>query len=310
MRTLKRCSNWHGALSAAENTTIKKVVLSMDKEKTTIQNIVDTSINIDVFEQTAQNGADAASVLAVQSDEKPEKRSAKKFRYMAFIVYPDNPAQMAAFKWFREFAASNGLISGGMYIHHKGEKAPETEEDKKDHIHVMFYRDVQLSGSWVGFANKGRYRIAAAASWFGTYDICVDGDTRYYKGFSEGLPDGLTWETKQVISEVQGVQDPTAYAIYMCHKRYCDRHKIQYDWDDLKYFGASERFRALFDSEDERSSDIDYELREIIKQYDICVGEGSRLVDVIISLARRDLLDYVRKHGQYINFYLLNPRKG
>lgn len=260
--------------------------------------------------QNEQITAAVNALQPVENEQKPEKRSAKKFRYMCFVVYPDNPAQMAAFKWFREFAASNGLISGGMYIYHKGEKDSETEEDKKDHYHVMFYRDVQLSGSWVGFASKGRYRVAAAASWFGTYEICIDGDNVYYKGFSDGLPDGLSWETKQVVSEVQGVQDPTAYAIYMCHKRYCDRNKIQYDWEDLQYFGAAERFRALFDSEDEKSGDMDFELRSIIKEYDICVGEGSRLIDVIISLARRDLLDYVRKHGQYINFYLLNPRKG
>lgn len=245
-----------------------------------------------------------------KTEEKAPKRSAKKFRFMTFIVYPDNPAQMSAFKWLKEYAATNGLISGGMYILHSGEVNPETDEEKKEHYHVMIYRDVPLSGSWSGFGNKGRYKIAAASAWFGSHEVAKSDDTLYYKEYSEGLPEGLEWETVPIIGEVQGVQDPPAYATYMVHKRYCDRNKKQYDWNDLQYFGQADRFRALFSSEDELPADLDYELRSIIKYHDICQGEGARLIDCIIHEGRRDLLAYVRKHGQYINFYLLNPRRG
>ena len=71
--------------------------------------------------------------------------------------------------------------------------------------------------------------------------------------------------------------------------------KKQYDWSDLQYFGQSDRFRALFSSDDELPADFDYELRALIKYYDICQGEGSRLIDCIIQEGRRDLLAYVRK---------------
>ena len=143
---------------------------------------------------------------------------------MTFIVYPDNPAQMAAFKWLNEYASSNGLISGGMYILHSGEVNPEKDEEKKSHYHVMIYRDVPLTGSFVGFGNS-RYKIAAASSWFGTYEVAKTDNGVYYKDYSEGLPNDLSWETEPIIKEVQGVLDPPAYATYMVHKRFCDRKK-------------------------------------------------------------------------------------
>lgn len=231
-------------------------------------------------------------------------KNTRKFRYIMFEVYPDNKPQMAFFDWF--LSQENTLITGGMYIKHKAETG------EKDHIHCMFYRDIPLTGKYTECGGSEWFQVDTVSSWSGSYEWYRDENgNNYYKEYdSDGLPEGIEWITKQTIEHVEGVSDPVAMAAYFLHARYCDRHKIRYYNEDLCFFGESQRLRQLYDSEDGLNTDLSFELYQLAHNNDICRGEGQRLIQLCIEMSRVDLLDYIRKNHSFVEFYLLNPRRG
>lgn len=232
-------------------------------------------------------------------------RNTRKFRFIMFEVYPDNKPQMDFFNWF--ISAKNTLITGGMYIKHKAETG------EKDHIHCMFYRDIPLTGKYTENSGSAWFQCDTVCTWSGVYEWYRDEQTRqnYYKGYDDnGLPDDVQWITKQTVEHVEGVSDPVAMASYFLHSRYCDREKIRYHFEDLCFFGEDRRLRQLFDCEDSLNTDLSFELFQIAHNNDICRGEGQRLIEICIQMSRVDLLDYIRKNHAFVEFYLLNPRRG
>lgn len=233
-------------------------------------------------------------------------KNTRKFRYLTFEIYPDNPAQMAAFEWLRSQECS--LISGGMYILHDAE-----EDEKKPHYHVMIYRDIALTGVLQMAGETMWYQVDTLCNWLGTTDIYKDEDGKIYHkeyGGGDGLPDSVEWETKKIVSHCEGVSDPVNLAAYFLHSRYCDRKKTRYQFEDLKFWGEDTRFKQLFDCEDSLITDLSFELYQIAKNNDIHRGEGQKLIQICIEMSRVDLLDYIRKNHAFVEFYLLNPRKG
>lgn len=232
-------------------------------------------------------------------------KNTRKFRFMTFEIYPDNPAQMAAFKWLKSPECT--LITGGMYIEHEPE-----EDEKKKHYHVMIYRDVALTGVFTVVEDKQWFQVETVCSWFGTTEVYKDDYGKYYhKEFdSEGLPDSVEWETDKILKHCEGVSDPVNLAAYFLHSRFCDRNKKRYVYEDLKFFGQDTRFKQLFDSEDELITDLSFEVYTIAKNNDIHRGEGQKLIDICIDMSRIDLIEYIRKNHAFVEFYLLIPRKG
>lgn len=230
----------------------------------------------------------------------------RKFKYFTFEVYPDNKPQKSFFDWFID-TEKNTLVNGGMYIEHKPEK-----EGAKKHIHIMAYRDIALNGVRTEQEDGFYYQINTLCNWSGSYEYFIDDtDKVYYKEYDlEGLPDSVEWEVRQTINHCEGVSDPVAMAAYFLHKRYCDKDKTQYQFEDLRFFGEDTRFRQLFDNEDSINTDLTFEIYQIALNNDIKRGEGQKLVKISVDLGRVDLLNYIRKNHAFIEFYLLNPRKG
>lgn len=232
-------------------------------------------------------------------------KNTRKFRYIMFEIYPDNKPQMDFFNWFIN-PEKNTLITGGVYIKHKAETG------EKDHIHLMFYRDIPLTGKFTQTECGEWFQVDTVASWSGVYEWYRDEDTKksYYKGYDdEGLPDGIEWISKQTVEHVEGVSDPVAMAAYFLHARYCDKNKIRYHYDDLHYFGESQRLRQLYDCEDGLNTDLSFEIYQIALNNDIRRGEGQKLIKICVEMSRIDLLDYIRKNHAFVEFYLLNPRR-
>lgn len=237
-------------------------------------------------------------------------RNTRKFRYLLFEIYPDNPAQMAAFDWLRSEDCT--LLTGGMYILHEGEKNEDGTE-KKPHYHVMIYRDVPLTGVFTQFGGQEWFQVDTVCNWLGTTDLFIDDSgVVHYKEFGggDGLPDSVEWETKKIVGHCEGVTDAVNCAAYFLHSRFCDRHKKRYYFDDLKFWGEDTRFRQLFDSEDSLRTDLSFEVYTIAKNNDICRGEGQRLIQLCVEMSRIDLLNYIRQNHAFVEFYLLNPRRG
>lgn len=237
-------------------------------------------------------------------------RNTRKFRYLMFEVYPDNPAQMAAFDWLKSPECT--LLTGGMYILHEGELKDDGTE-KKPHIHVMVYRDTALTGVLTESNGDMWFQVDTLCGWLGSTEFFKAEDgTVYHKDFggSEGLPDSVEWQKAPIVGHCEGVSDAVNMAAYFLHSRFCDRSKKRYHFEDLRFFGEDTRFRQLFDSEDSLQTDLSFEIYQIAVNNDICRGEGQRLVQICIEMSRIDLLNYIRQNHAFVEFYLLNPRKG
>lgn len=210
-----------------------------------------------------------------------------KKRYLTFEIYPDNPEQIKVLEWLK-----TANVNSGMYILHKGENGG------KDHYHVLIYEDYPINCK-----KQGETFVATSyARRFGSFEGLLDGDKMLYKCRDE-LPPGKSWETFPIIGQVQGVSDVSSLAHYFLHERYCDirEGKTLYQFTDLKYWGDSERFKRLFNTD--KNNDDNIMARAVL------VGSGcttsKQFVKKCLEIADWELLEFIRKNPYFVTKFIV-----
>ena len=210
-----------------------------------------------------------------------------KKRWLTFEIYPDNPEQIEAFKWLR-----SANINSGMYIEHEGENGG------KNHIHVMIYEDNPINCKLQG----EQLVCPSYAKRFGTFEGLMLDDKMLYKCRDE-LPDGKQWATFPVIGMVQGVSDPNSLAHYLLHERYCDirEGKRLYSFTDLKFWGDSERFKRLYQTDKTNSKNDTEKLVCIARECSSC----KQLISKLLEIGEWELIDYVKKNPYFVKTFII-----
>lgn len=213
-----------------------------------------------------------------------------KKRWLTFEIFPDNPEQMNAFEWLK-----SANTCSGMYIKHDGENGG------KDHYHVMVYED-----NGINCKKQGENLVCESyAKRFGTYEFCEKDGKIYYKCRDE-LPEGCEWKTALVIPVVFGVSDPNSLAHYFLHERYVDirEGKKLYNYSELQFWGNSERFKALYNTNDTNKIDIRGRV--------ICCAKGCtsphEIIEKAVIIGDWEIIEYIEKNPYFVKTFLLNER--
>lgn len=268
------------------------------------------------------------------------KKDSKRGRNFAFVLYPDNEAQMKLLRWLNSPTCSYNCRT--MFIKHQAE-----EEDKKEHIHCVTVFDNPRS-------------VDGVRKSFGIYDTVwrlynmelvdvVDDLKRNRNGVVERIrneiykkrpvltdPENpqsfvdykLTGKTETVaaitrehpeigddqcfiktplyvVPHVELVSDLTSYAIYMLHQTYdcIINNKTPYKVEELQ--GNFELICSVF-PELKPMDNI-----SIMKRlYELCKnGNNREVIQILLECNDKDTLDFLAGHSTFVRDWFL-PKVG
>lgn len=224
------------------------------------------------YAKTQANVSTAEAVKVEQRAERKSKQQNPRSRYFAFILYPDNAAQM---DWLEYLKAHDDIV----YILHEaecGKVAPnnlltmagndEPPHDFKNHYHVMI-----------------RFR-----------------NPHYLTGFVKS--------SCGAISHAEAVKDVYSYAKYMIHDTYeaLKAHKKEYTAADVQ-FSNSDFWCYLYCASNDESNLNSFQQLAHIAQYCCSYQE---LCFNVASLGRGDLLRYIESHSYHVKLCFFDIKHG
>lgn len=220
-------------------------------------------------------------VVTVSKKEEAENKK-RKGRWIACVVYPDNPYQMAALSY---------MVNLGLtlcYIQHEPE-----EEEKKAHIHVLIFFDTARSAS--GFCSSfGRCPCLKTDSGF--EPIPPENVSILRQSRSDDIVE------KPIFSHAEVVSIPESYYLYMFHKDFKSvmAGKTPYDDKMMHYCGDGDALKKLKHTEFSNKGTTLLEIQNYFDTFKSCRA----VMAALLRDGRQDLIGYIEGHSYFVRTFM------